>query len=80
MKYIICTSGFPEQLVEEVNRLIGDGFVPVGGVSVAINEYYAETTEGEQADTKSQIFVQAMVQPDKANAHESKIIKRVFNG
>lgn len=80
MKYIICTSGFPDQLVEEVNKNIGDGFVPVGGVSVAINEYYKEDHEGAQQDTKAQIFVQAMVQPDKANASESKIIKRVFNG
>lgn len=79
MKYIICAAAVPEDLVEEVNKKIGEGFVPVGGVAIAMDNFQFERVPVEHQQVM-QTLVQAMVQPDKANASESKIIKRVFNG
>lgn len=79
MKYIICAAAVPEDLVEEVNQKIGEGFVPVGGVAIAMDNFQFERTPMEQQNVM-QTLVQAMVQPDKATPNESKIIKRVFNG
>lgn len=58
MKYTVVTAFGAENLIKDVNKLIGEGWQPIGGVSTArINETVGTVT------TSGYAFAQAMIKP-----------------
>lgn len=61
MEYAILESPSAKELVEGINNMISEGWVPQGGVSVTQSAYYSEDHKGYSLDNLSQVFAQAMV-------------------
>lgn len=75
MNYNLVVSGDPQDLVDQVNKHLSEGWLPVGGIAIAINDFHSVDHEGSREENAEQIFAQAMIQPEKK---ERKIIQRAF--
>ena len=53
---VVCHEDKLGRLIEEVNKLIAEGWQPIGGVSVS-------NTYDTQGDQMYQLFAQALVRP-----------------
>lgn len=79
MKYSIVQDPEPKVVAQKVCEMMDEGWLPVGGVSVALSTYEHEDM-GEKSVVGSRIFAQALVLPDKQGNTEKRILTGRFNG
>lgn len=62
MKYKVVSSSYPEGLEKKVNKLIGEGFTPTGGVIVNIIRQQNRYSGSQHMDTINSLeYVQSVI-------------------
>lgn len=79
MKYEICYDAMPDKLAQKVCDLIDQGWMPVGGVAIGINEYERDVADTyDERTIRTQLFAQAMVLPDEQPQQRNE--RRILTG
>lgn len=66
MKYDVLIDTDKEQLAEQVNCVIAQGWEPFGGVSVSMVRYEYKTRDGYEEEEYKFMYAQAVVRGDEA--------------